>query len=405
MPNQELLLTEITNIIKTDYLPIFDNLLTIEPSPFLEMVQKENLVSDDIKAAAPIGLVGGFGYSTEGAATPAAGRQNYLDLTCRTADMYVNIEISNKSIQLAQSNMAIMINAVDAEIQGGFKAAKYHMARSLFGDGSGVLAKATSAGTGAAGANTVTLDTVKLLREGVTIDIYATGTTTPAATQRRILAINRTTNTITFDGASYTAAVDDFITVQGSYQREIIGLGSIYGVDYNGNANGRTHIYNQDISKYPLLIPETIDANNDITDIVLYDAVRYARDYKNTEIDLFMCGDEAFTAYHYYMVEHNIQVLDKRDFKGGAKGFAVVVGDREVVIVNEHFVPTNEIWGVNTKDWSFKKTQLVFANYDGSSGFILIPGTSIFRGLMACYGNLICENPGGSVRIIRANRL
>ena len=62
-------------------------------------------------------------------------------------------------------------------------------------------------------------------------------------------------------------------------------------------------------------------------------------------------------------------------------------------------------WGVNTSDWSFKKTSLDFVNYQNGSAFILQPGKSIFRALIACYGNLICENPGGSVRITNANRL
>jgi len=80
MPKEELILTRITDVLKTDYLPLFDNQLTTDPSPFLEKIKKESLVSDPIHAAAPYGLVGGFGFSAEGEATPAAAHQKYIPL-------------------------------------------------------------------------------------------------------------------------------------------------------------------------------------------------------------------------------------------------------------------------------------------------------------------------------------
>lgn len=59
-----------------------------------------------------------------------------------------------------------------------------------------------------------------------------------------------------------------------------------------------------------------------------------------------MMGDAAFAAYQTYMKESNVVVTDKHQFVGGAVGYKVLVGNREVVVVNERFVPENEAWGL-----------------------------------------------------------
>ena len=77
-------------------------------------------------------------------------------------------------------------------------------------------------------------------------------------------------------------------------------------------------------------------------------------------------------------------------------------GSKEVGIVNERFVPENEVWGVDTSTFYLEATPWSFMEKDGGI-FVPMPDTSIFRALLASYGNLMCTNPGGALRITNAN--
>lgn len=391
------ILTKLEAILKDKYQPALTNQINTEPSPFLEKIRKVNLTNNTIRCAAPIGINGGFGFGAEGVGTPKAGAQRYAQFEIDAVDMYVDLQISNKTIALASSNAASMINALDGEIKGSYAAAKWNISRALFGDGSGKLATVTAAT--ASGSNTVlTLDSVKRVVEGLRIDLYDVGTggaVTAAATGagKRILSVDRANKTITVEGSVTLTGTTGFITVQGSYNREITGLGAIF----TGNS-----IYGLSKSANPWLNPTVVDAGHDLTDLVLYRGIKEAKDYKGADIDLIMMGDAAFLAYQDYIHTNNVTVAEKHHFVGGAVGYKVLVGSNEVVIVNERFVPENEVWGVDTSAFYLEATPWSFMEKDGGI-FVPMPDTSIFRALLASYGNLMCTNPGGTLRITNAN--
>lgn len=389
------ILTRVTDVLKQGYLPAFDNQLTVEPSAFMEKIGKENLTNAMLTGAAPIGINGGFGFGAEGSATPSAGALSYDAYKLSAKDMYVDIQMSHKTVLLGQQNVSSIVDVVANEVESSYQSAKWNVSRALFGNGSGKLATLGDAVT--ASSTTIKVDAVDKLIEGLMIDIYAPGTTTPAVKCARIKSINRTpvdgaytvTLTAQADGA---AAAGGFITVQGSYNREITGLGAIF--DHVACPT----IYGLTKADHEYLKPYTQDAGNELNDMVLYDGVKYARDYKNAKIDLIMMGDGAFRAYRQYLIESQVTVVNaNRKFVGGAAGITVLVGDQQVDIVNERFVPTNSAWGVDTTAFKFHRTPFDFATYNGSSAFELIDGSSIYRALLASYGELVCKNPGGCI--------
>lgn len=390
------ILTKLEAILKDKYQPALCNQINTEPSPFLERIKKVPLKNNTIKCAAPIGINGGFGFGAEGVGTPKAGAQRYACFELDAVDMYVDLQISNKTVELASGNASSMINALDGEIRGSYAAAKWNIGRALFGDGSGKLA-AVSAASAKDGVTTLTLDSVKNVIEGLRIDLYNTPssgdpTLTDANSGKRIISVDRAAKKITVDGTLTLGSTGGFITVQGSYNRELCGLGAIF----TGSS-----IYGLSKTDNPWLAPTVVDAKNDLTDLVLYRGVKQAMDYKGASIDLIMMGDDAFLAYQDYIHTNNITVADKYQFIGGAVGYKVLVGSSEVVIVNERFVPDGEAWGVDTTTFYLEATPWNFMEKDGGI-FVPMPDTSIFRALLASYGNLMCENPGGVVRFTNA---
>ena len=387
------ILTNLEQVLKDKYLPALNNQIGIDPDPLYEKMKKVPLTNDTIKAAAPYGLNGGFGFGAEGRGTPISGAQSYIDFAVKSADIYVDIEISNKTVQLANSNNQAMILAFDQEIKSSYATAKWNLGRALFGDPSGKVATHTGVTAG----NKITVNSTKKLKEGLRIDIYANDAiigSDPKIKAVRITGINRATKEVTFDGDPGTCTAG-FITIQNSYGRELNGLNAIMD-DTIGYYAGKSK------DTYSFLKPVVIDADHDITDLVIYDAVKQAKDDKNASIDMVLCGDEAFKAYQEYMKVNNTVIVENQKFMGGAVGYTVLVGSQKVTIVNDSFVPENEMWGVDSSAFEFHKTDLDFVSHQ-SSVFTLVPGTSIYRALLACYGNIICKNPGGCIRITNAN--
>ncbi len=396
------LITQIEGILKDKYQPAIANQINIEPSPFLEKIKKVPLTNNTIKFAAPYGINGGFGFGAEGNATPNSGAQKYVSFSLDAVDMYVDVKISNKTVELASSNVGAMINALDTEIKGSYASAKWNVGRALFGDGSGKLTSVVSTPQKSTGKTSFYVDDTSKLIEGLIIDCYTypQGTATLEDKNKglRIVYIDRALNEVFVDKSSigWTETNEDsdeeygFITVQNSYNRELCGLGAIfdsnvselYGVKKNENA---------------WINPIVFECENGINDIDIYTGVKKAKDYKGADIDLLMMGDSAFRAYQEYMRANNIVVTEKHKFVGGAVGYKVLAGSQEVVIVNERFVPSDEAWGVDTKAFMLQCTPWNFMSKDGGI-FVAMTDTSIYRALLASYGNLICTNPGGCVK-------
>ena len=388
MPTQVQNLNNIEKALKEYYLPLWNNLLNTEPSIILSKIKKKPLKSHQIVASAPIGQSGGFGFSSEGAPTPAPGAVRFERFKEVTKDMYCNINISIKATKLTGSESS-MADALKTEVEAAYNTAKWNVGRTLFGNGSGIL----TATTGVAG-NTVTVANTQNVMEGLTIDIFAgtpSPTSIPTATERRIIAVDRTAKTLTIDGAAVTAAAG-FITIQGSYNKEITGFNSIFD-------NGVTTLYGVSKADNPVIKPMVVNANGEIDDILITRALRDVYEYKNSNIDMILCGNNAYDAYVEYLRTTNQRIESRYVPVGGFNAIKFVFSNREVYIANERFIPLNEMWCFDTSTFEFHTFEWEFATLQGGSIFNLIPRTSVYHALLANYGNLVCSNPGGCVRI------
>lgn len=387
----ELNLFTFEKALKEGYLPAWNNQLGVEPSALLGKVKKVPLVSNIIVATAQTGLSGGFGFSEEGNSTPVSGHVNYERFKTTAKDMYVDINISQKAMRLTGSAGA-MVNALDAEVKSAYEAAKWHVGRALFGNGSGVLATISEAVTSSA---TVKVDSVRNLKEGVIIDIYAKGAdkdAAPTASGARIKAVDRANKSILLDTA-ITAAKDCVITTQMSYKREITGLGAIFD-------DSITELYGVNKADNLFIKPIVVDAAGDITDGIITGALRQSSRDKGGSVDLIMAGDTAFDTYVDYLRSNNYRVEQMtHELKGGFKALKFVFGNREVDIVNEQFVPDTEMWGVDTSSTEFHSLDWNFASHKNGDIFTLMESKSTYRALLYNYGELIVTNPGACIRI------
>ena len=372
--------------LKENYLPVWRNGLSTDPTALLGKIKKVPLKSNKIVATAPIGLSGGFGFGAEGLATPAAGGVKFERFETNAKDMYVNIAISAKAVRLTGSGGA-MANALDTEVKAAYETAKWNVGRSLFGNGDGVLTKCTCDGT-----NVISVTDAKFMKEGLIVDILSDDKVHKGGV--RILAVDRAGKKITVSDNVSATSGQGSITVQNSYGKEITGLGAIFDESV-------TNIYGVDRTNNAYLFPTVVEAQTDIDDGTLWDAVEQAETYKNSKIDMMLMGRNAYKSYVDYLRTNNTRVeAITKDIVGGFKSLAFAFGNREIDMVYEQFVPDNEVWCVETGALELHTQEWDFADLQGGGIFNLMEGQSVYRALLANYGDLICTNPGGCVRIV-----
>ena len=371
--------------LKENYLPVWRNGLSTDPTALLGKIKKVPLKSNKIVATAPIGLSGGFGFGAEGLATPAAGGVKFERFETNAKDMYVNIAISAKAVRLTGSGGA-MANALDTEVKAAYETAKWNVGRSLFGNGDGVLTKCTCDGT-----NVITVTDAKFMKEGLIVDILSDDKVHKSGV--RILAVDRAGKKITVSDNVTATSGQGSITVQNSYGKEITGLGAIFDESV-------TNIYGVDRTNNAYLFPTLVEAETDINDGILWDAVEQAETYKNSKIDMMLMGRNAYKSYVDYLRTNNTRVETiTKEIVGGFKSLAFAFGNREIDMVYEQFVPDNEVWCVETGALELHTQEWDFADLQGGGIFNLMENQSVYRALLANYGDLICTNPGGCVRI------
>ncbi len=373
--------------LKENYLPVWRNGLTTEPTALLGKIKKVPLKSNKIVATAPVGLSGGFGFGAEGLATPAAGGVKFERFETNAKDMYVNIAISTKAVRLTGSGGA-MANALDTEVKAAYETAKWNVGRALFGNGTGVL---TTIVDGNTGVNIVNVNDVSKLKEGLIVDLH-TSNGEVQTKGARIKTVDRATKTVTFYD-NVNATNDGFIAVQNSYNKEITGLGAIFDEDVST-------IYGVNKAENAFLIPTVVDANTDIDDSVIWDAVEGAETYKNSKIDMILMGKGAYKHYIEYLRTNNVRVESMtKEITGGFKAIDYAFGNRSIDVVYDQFVPENEAWCVESGALELHTQEWDFADLQGGGIFNLMENSSVYRALLANYGDLICTNPGGLVRI------
>ena len=393
-------LANMEKALKENYLPAWQNGLTTEPSALLGKIKKVPLKSNKIVTSAPFGLSGGFGFGAEGLATPQAGPVPFERFETYAKDMYVNIAITAKAVRLTGSGGA-MANALDTEVKAAYETAKWNVGRSLFGNGSGILAECNASsgkviGIKATDSNDQSIpNPCKFLKEGLIVDVYANpiGSNAPELqTTVRIVSVDRAHNTITIGGNGVDVEAG-FITVQNSYNKEITGLGAIFD-------DGIKTLYGVTKSDNKVIVPTVVDAGGDINDTAIWDAIEGAETYKNSKIDMIMMGKSAYKHYIDYLRTNNVQIeIATKDIVGGFKSLAYAFSNREIDIVYDQFIPDDEAWCIETGKLELHTQEWDFADLQGGGIFNLMENSSVYRALLANYGDLVCTNPGGCVRI------
>ena len=379
-------LTSAENALKTLYLGVVADQLNTNVNPLLARIAQtsSDVWGKEIRKLAPFGINGGIGAGTEDGELPGAASNNYAQFVLTLKNLYGTIEISDKAIRASQNSAGAFVNLLEAEMEGLIKASRFNFGRMLFGDGSGVIAKAASQA-----GNVITVDSVKNVIEGMVVDVVSATSKSVTVSARRITDVDRSAKTVTLSGASIaasTVAEGDYLTVQGSYGNELTGLGAIFGS--SEKLYGLTRTANKWLTPYKA----TASA---ITDVVIQKAIDTLDEVAGSAADFIVCSAGVKRAYQEYLVTNRSNV-DVMNLQGGYKAISY----NGIPIVSDRFAPDGTMYILNTSD--FHLHQLCDWRWlEGDDGRVIkqVANKPVYTATLVKYADMICDRPIGQAMI------
>ena len=375
--------------LKTFYLGVLADQLNVGVNPLLAKIGQTgaDVWGKEIKKLAPYGINGGIGSGLETDPLPASGGNNYAQFTLTLKNLFGKIEISDKAVRASASSAGAFVNLLNAEMEGLLKAGKFNFGRMLYGDGSGLLA--TTVENASSSADTLTVDSVKALMEGMTVDVYsASGTKDAALSGARIVAIDRGAKTVRLSAsASAPAGAGCKLYVQGSKGNELTGLEAVFG-------NSDT-LYGLARADYSFLTPYTDEVDGKATPAAIQSAIDSIEEVAGGSVDFIVCSFDVRRQYVDHLSASRTN-LDYMNLDGGYK--ALSYGG--IPLVADRFVADGTMYILNSAD--FKLHQLCDWRWlEGEGGTVLhqIPGRASYSATLVKYADLLCSRPMGQAKL------
>lgn len=387
------------NALKEVYLGVVADQLNTSVNPLLAKINQttSDVWGKEIRKMAPYGINGGIGAGDEDGSLPTAAGNNYAQFVLELKNLYGRIEISDKAIRASQNSAGSFVNLLNAEMEGLIKASTFNFGRMLFGDGTGILATISTNDT-----SSVTVDTTRNLIEGMVVDIVnkANGTVNTVA-GRRITSIDRANKKVTLSGSTLTSEAFKPSTsqtntyalcVQGSYGKEITGLGAIF------KSSGS--LYGLNRSTYNWMVPYISNIAGEstmtaISDVAMQKAIDELDEVAGSKVDFIVCSAGVKRNYQEYLNSYRSNV-DVMDLAGGYKAISY----NGIPLVSDKFVKPNTMYLLNTKE--FNLHQLCDWQWlEGEDGRVIkqIQGKPTYSATLVKYADIICDHPAGQAMI------
>lgn len=368
------------NALQSFYLDAVAQQLNMEINPFLAQVKQHStdVYGRDVKKVVRYGMSGGIGAGTEDGDLPTAGGGNYLVFTSELKNLFGTIRISDKAIKASSTDDSSFVNLLNEEMESLVKSASYNFGRMLFGDGTGKLAMVS-----AALSSKLTLDSVKNCVEGMLIDVRNSSGTIIAG-GKKIININRTGSYINIDGDydSDTLENASFITLQGSYNLELTGLGALFS---------SSSIYGVSRSDSPCMTPYMKSSLGDISELAIETAIDTIAETSGSKINFIICSYGVKRALAQ-VLSSSRRSVDTMELNGGY----IAMNFNGIPVVADRFCPDGTMYLLNTDDFGLYQ----LGDWDwlkGDDGGILkqVAGAPVFEATLAKYADLMCVRPCG----------
>ncbi len=372
--------------LKSFYLDAVAQQLNTEVNPLLAKIKQStaDVWGKEVRRLAQYGVNGGVGAGTEEGSLPAAGGNNYDQFVTTLKNLYGTIEISDKAVRASENSAGAFVDLLNAEMEGLLRSSAFNFGRMLFGDGSGILCTVS-----AVSGNVVTVDSVKNVIEGMTVDVLdADGDQVSGVTARRITAVDRTGKTVTLSGGALTGVVAGCtLCVQGSHNLELTGLGAIFKDDGT--------LYGLSRAERPWMVPYIKESVGTISENAIQTAIDYLEETAGSRVDMIVCSWGVKRALQAVLAESRMQT-DMAELAGGYR----TITYNGIPVVADRFCPAGTMYLLNTRDFCLH--QLCDWKWlEGDDGKVLrqVPGKPLYTATLVKYADLICTRPCGQAML------
>lgn len=378
-------LTNADSALKSVYLDVITQQLDSGVNPFFAAIQKStnDVWGKEVRKLAIYGMNGGVGAGTEDGDLPAATGNNYGQFVTTLKNLYGVIEISDKAIRASENNSGAFVSLLTAEMEGLIRSSSFNFGRMLFGDGTGKLSKVDGYADGY-----VIVSDVGNFMEGMMVDFRrADGTLIEGASGRRVLQVDRSGFAIIVSGGAITASLvpnGSIITVQGSYNNEITGLGAIFNYE-------SPTLYGLDRASNSWLNPYYYVEAGDITENKLQTVLDGIEENSGGQVNFIVCSWGVRRALQN-LFSAGKHPFDTTVLAGGYKAMTY----NGIPIVADRFCPKGTMYLLNTNDFTLH--QLCDWQWlTGDDGKVLkqVPGKPVYTATLVKYADMICSRPNG----------
>ena len=366
-------------ILKSVYLDAVTEEIKENTSPFISRLEETSdyIAGKDVSAPCRIGINGGVGCAPELGNLPAAGSPTFLTFKTGLCNVYGNIELTDKLIRMGQGSPSSVVNVLNHEMDNLLKSAKFNMQRMLFQNGSGILATIDAHETSSS--TVLSVDTTKNLVEGMIVDIN--GVAGAVSTGHTVTYVNRSAGTVTITPSTSYGSVGNTLSVQGSFNNEILGLPYLFD-------NTQNMLYGNVRRNVSYATP-----TNYTTSAFGNDSIQEVLD--NIEENYGSAPNLIITSYdmrrkYLEYIRTNSLNIDHKEIEAGFSSITY----NGIPLYVEKFAPTGMAYFVNTDD--FKLVQLgEWSWIEGNNGNDLqqIPGKASYHATLVKYCNLLCLRP------------
>lgn len=379
-------LTSADNVLKQVYLGVVSEQLNTSINPLLGKIKQttSDVWGKEIRKVAPYGINGGIGAGDENSALPTAAGNQYAQFVLDLKNLYGKIEITDKAIRASQNSAGAFVNLLDSEMEGLIRASSFNFGRMLYGDGSGLITKIVG-GEG----NSITVEAVNCLIEGMVIDVVSeSGLPVTGATGLRIQSIDRANKVVKFAASISADVTGSFVAVQGSFGKELTGLGAIF------KTTGT--LYGLDRTTYGWMNPYMKDNDGEgIDDMVMQTAIDSVEENANSKVDFIVCSSGVKRNYQNYFTSYRTNV-DIMELTGGYKAISY----NGIPLVSDRFAPAGTMFLLNTKEFALH--QLCDWQWlEGEDGRVIKQNANkpSYTATLVKYADIICDQPSGQAKI------
>lgn len=368
----------VDSALKSYYLDAITKQLNENISPFFSAIEKKSefVSGKDVKIAVMAGHAGNIAAGDEDGELPAPYSNRYIELTAGLKNLYGTIEISDKALRASRDSAGSFVNLLNAEMEGLISNAKQHFGRMLFGDGSGKLCELKSKRSD----GTYQADYVSDLFVGLKVDVCKyDGSVYSDADGITILAVNAKDKSVTLSNV-INGFTFGSMYVHGAKDKEITGLGAIFG--------GKT-LYGHNSETEPYFQPYSLDADGELTEAKLAQIMDYMEENRNSTVNFIYCSYKTKRRIASLLSDKKL-VINTIDANTGFGRVTVngvpVYADKYCADDNIYFLNTDDFALYQLCDWEWLEDE---------DGKILrqVPGKAGYSATLVKYAELVCRRP------------